>query len=192
MLVEAPFAVSAGVISQNVQTTDPAQGGRASARVNVPSAGEYQVSLALNAPHGGADSLFIDFDQEPTAPVTIFDVMPTHEIESRVVNWRGSGDPEGPQFVPKRWALSAGEHTIRIVGREPNLLIDSVTISPAAAPEPTPTPEPTPPPEPSPTPSPGQIQISDVEGLQESLDSLKNQIDTHTHSYDGQTRPVQP
>jgi hypothetical protein len=198
MLVEAPFTVSQGMVSQNVQTTDPAQGGRATARMMIPSAGEYTASLKVNAPHGGADSLFIDFDQAPIAPITIFDVLPTNQVESRIVNWRGSGDPETPQFVPKRWTLSAGEHTIRIVGREPNLLIDSVMISLAAEPGPSPSPTPTPGPSPtptpgptpgpSPTPSPDKIQIGDVEGLQESLDSLQNQINTHTH----QTGPAQP
>jgi hypothetical protein len=56
--------------------------------------------------------------------------------------------------------------------------------TPIPTPEPTPTPPPqptpTPGPTPTPTPTPGQIQISDVEGLQEALDAKANK--GHTHS----------
>ena len=94
--------------------------------------------MNLNAPNIAADSLFIDFDQEPTTPTTIWDVQAlTSGIETRSVSWRGTGAFDAPQFNPKVWNLSAGEHTLCIRGREAGMQVDAITIVPQpSSPEP--------------------------------------------------------
>jgi len=132
-----------------VQTTNPSEGGRLTARVTIPATGNYQVWLKVDAPNTASDSLFIDFDQEPT-PATIFDIPLTTDIDrNRVVSWRGDGEPGSPEFAPKLWHLSAGTHSLFIVGRESNVAIDAIVISKFEEPTPTPTPTATPTPQPS-------------------------------------------
>jgi hypothetical protein len=127
--VEPPFAVASGKVSQSTQTNGPTQGGRVRWRVTIPATGAYRVSLNVAAPNAGADSMFIDFDEEPVSPTAINDVIPlTSGVEARYVNWRGTGTTSSPEFVPKTWTLTAGVHTLYLRGREANALIDSVTI----------------------------------------------------------------
>ena len=93
--------------------------------------------MNLNAPNTASDSLFIDFDQEPTTPTTIWDVQTlTNGIETRTVSWRGTGTFNAPQFNPKVWNLKAGEHTLYIRGREAGMQVDAITIVPQPSSEP--------------------------------------------------------
>ena len=136
-LIESPFSVTSGTVSQTVQTTTPSNGGRARYRVTIPSTGKYRVNMNLNAPNTTSDSLFIDFDQEPTTPTTIWDVQTlTNGIETRTVSWRGTGTFNAPQFNPKVWDLKAGEHTLYIRGREAGMQVDAITILPQPSSEP--------------------------------------------------------
>ena len=136
-LIESPFSVTSGTVSQTVPTTTPSNGGRARYRVTIPSTGKYRVNMNVNAPNTAANSLFIDFDQEPTTPTTIWDVQAlTNGIETRTVSWRGTGTFNAPQFNPKVWDLSAGEHTLYIRGREARMQVDAITIVPQPSSEP--------------------------------------------------------
>ena len=128
-LVESPFTVAAGVVSQSTQTLVPGDGGRVRYRVTIPTTGDYRMAMSVNAPDLNNASIFVDFDQEPAIPTTIWDILPlTSGIETRNVAWRGAGDPSNPQFPNKTWTLSAGEHVLYIRGRESNCLLDSITI----------------------------------------------------------------
>ena len=130
-LIESPFTVASGTVSQSVEVSTPSSGGRARYRVTIPSTGNYRVNMNVNAPNIAANSLFIDFDQEPTTPTTIWDVQAlTSGIETRSVSWRGTGAFDAPQFNPKVWNLSAGEHTLCIRGREAGMQVDAITIVP--------------------------------------------------------------
>ena len=140
--IESPFAVASGTVSQSVQVFTPSSGGRARYRVTIPSTGNYRVNMNLNAPNIAADSLFIDFDQEPTTPTTIWDVQAlTSGIETRTVSWRGTGAFDAPLFNPKVWNLSAGEHTLYIRGREAGMQVDAITIVPQPSSQPPTKPE---------------------------------------------------
>jgi len=127
--IVAPFAVSAGTISQAVNTTDPSLGGAARYRFNITNAGDYIVKAAVNAPDANTDSFFINIDAEPTDPTMIWDVIPsTTGIQERVASWRGNGTFDMPQFSPKTFTLTAGVHTLTIRGREANAIIDRISI----------------------------------------------------------------
>jgi hypothetical protein len=164
MLVQMPFSEAGGLVSQSVQTTDPNEGGRLTARVTIPDAGDYQIMLKVGASSTASDSIFVDFDKMPVAPTTIFDIPLTGGIEERVVSWRGSGEPADPEFSPKLWRLSEGVHTLYVIGREPRVQIDSLVISAMAAPTPTPTPTPQPTPTPGPSVPPHRHTWDEIDG----------------------------
>jgi hypothetical protein len=129
--IESPFFISSGTVSQTVQTTTPSSGGRARYRVAIPSTGNYRIDMDVDAPGTDADSIFIDFDQEPTTPTTIFDCPLTSGVETRTVSWRGTESGSLPEFSPKIWNLEAGEHTLYIRGREAGAKLDKIQILPA-------------------------------------------------------------
>ena len=62
----------------------------------------------------------------------IWDMEVTKGFEERIVSWRGNGDSSSDEFTPKVFKLTAGEHKLMIVGREPTFL-KSVSIRPAPA-----------------------------------------------------------
>ena len=127
-LVIAPFAVANGGVSQAVETLDTASGGMAVYRFVVPEAGEYTVSMLVDAPAADANSLLVDIDAAPGGASAIWDVPLTVGIEERTVSWRGSGTPDAPEFAPKVFTLAAGERRFFIVGREAGVLVDRVAL----------------------------------------------------------------
>jgi hypothetical protein len=140
--IDAPYAAEGGLVSQSVVTTAPGEGGRIRWRVTIPEAGEYIVKALVRALDNGADSMFIEFDAEPNAS-SMWCVIPlTMGVEERTANWLGSGGA-APEFDPKIWTLSAGEHTLYIRGREAGCALDTIMITPKAKPEPPEPPTPT-------------------------------------------------
>jgi hypothetical protein len=127
-----PFVISVGGIFQATNTTNPWFGGAARYRFNIVQPGDYVIRAIVNAPNGDADSLFVNIDGEPTDPTMIWDTGFTVGLQERVVSWRGTGTFDAPEFSPKRFALSAGEHTLIIRGREANTIIDRISIETTA------------------------------------------------------------
>ncbi len=122
-LIETPFTLDSGVLSQPVKTTDPVLGGRARWRVTIPKTGFYSVTASVNAPSTSENSFYIDWDKE-SFPVTW--VIPvTKGFESRVARWV---DQNTGIWDPRIWELTKGVHTLIIRGREPNTLIESIRI----------------------------------------------------------------
>ena len=135
-VISAPFTTESGILSQPIET-DLSDSGRASYSFNIPLAGNYIITARVNAPSGGANSLFVNIDAEPTDPTMIWDVLPTTAgFEPRTVGWRGNGTFDSPQFPTKVFWLSVGTHTLIIRGREALTGLDVITITP----KPTPTP----------------------------------------------------
>jgi hypothetical protein len=130
----SPFAISGGTLAQTVNTLDPALGGAARYRFNITQPGDYIIRAAVNTPDVNSDSFFINIDGEPTDPAMIWDVGLTIGIQERVVSWRGNGTFLAPQFNPKTFALTSGEHLLTIRGREANASLDHVTIEPLLPP----------------------------------------------------------
>jgi hypothetical protein len=119
-LVESPYFVSNGVVLQTVETTDPNLGGRARWRVTIPETGFYVVNIRVDASTGSSDSLFINFNGEPTTSQEWHVAPLTSGFEERLVTWAD----EGAQV----FALSAGEHTLIIRGREANCKLETITL----------------------------------------------------------------
>lgn len=130
-LIESPFVITNGRLYQPVETLIVSQGGRARYNFNVSQAGNYLVQATVNAPHGGANSFFLNMDAEPLAPDMIWDIPPTSGFESRTASWRGNGTFDQNQFVPKVFALGPGPHQLILRGREAFALLLDLTITPS-------------------------------------------------------------
>lgn len=144
-LVESPMADGGDYVSQSVTTSDPAQGGRVRWRVTIPSTGDYTVSVSATAAAFASDTFFLEFDGEPTSPSDIVDLEPiVGDGETAIdVTHRGTGSSSSPEFAPRVWTLSAGEHTLYLRGREASTQIHTLTIEAVAASDTTaPTPDP--------------------------------------------------
>jgi probable HAF family extracellular repeat protein len=126
--VQSPFRALRGSVSQTVETTNPAQGGRASYHFNAPVPGTYEVDMVVYAPTTANNSLFVNIDAEPTAPTMIWDIPTTSEFTRRTVSWRGTGGVDTPQFAPKRWTLAAGQHELIVRGREANTSFSRIIL----------------------------------------------------------------
>jgi hypothetical protein len=127
-VVTAPFVLKDGAISQPSQT-EVSGGGKAVFTFNVAKAGDYVIHAVANAPDEDSNSFFLNVDGQPEDPLMIWDLEVTKGFENRIVGWRGSGDSASPEFTPKVFKLTAGEHKLIVVGREPALL-KSVSIRP--------------------------------------------------------------
>lgn len=130
--ITAPFYVAGGAVQQDTFTSVSA-GGRASYVFMVTNAGSYNVAMLLNARDDGADSLFVNIDQEPADPANVWHIPLTTGFENRVVNWNGASNSTA-------FALSAGAHTLIVRGREPGLQFDRITVVPVVVIPPTPQP----------------------------------------------------
>jgi len=125
--ITAPFAVNADqTISQSVVTTDPATGGRAMYTFNITSAGDYSVSANVNAPNGEADSVFVNIDAEPNSTGMIWDIPQYSGITNRMATWRATGG-----VTPQVWSLGTGTHQLIVRGREADMKLGRITISPS-------------------------------------------------------------
>lgn len=135
--ITSPFTASNGAVSQNTQTT-LSSGGRAVYTFSVPTSGTYTVATIVNAPSDGENSLYINIDADPTDPQMVWDIPITSGSQSRTAAWRGNGTPEANQFTPKYFTLSAGQHTLVVVGREANVSLFSFAVQSAAPLKPVP------------------------------------------------------
>ena len=136
-----PFTVSGGAISQSVQTLLTGSG-RATYSFTVLTNGNYQISVLANAPSDAANSLYVTIDAEPTEPYNVWDIPVTSGYETRIVSWRGAGTPAVNEFTPKTFFLTAGVHTLIILGREPNVSLDKISIVGGSASSTAPLPPP--------------------------------------------------
>jgi hypothetical protein len=131
--VTAPFATSGTYLSQTVET-GVADGGRALYPFIITNAGDYCISINVNAPNDASDSVFVNVDADPTDPSMIWDVLPsTSGFETRVVGWRGGGSYDSAEIPTKVFTLSTGVHQLIIVGREANVQLGTITLAPYRA-----------------------------------------------------------
>lgn len=127
--VTAPLVLKDDAISQPAQT-EVAEGGKAIFTISVPKDGNYVIHAVVNAPSEDANSFYLNVDAQPEDPLMIWDIDVTTGFEERVVSWRGNGDASSNEFAPKTFKLTAGEHKVIIVGREPAFL-KSISVRPA-------------------------------------------------------------
>ena len=111
-LVEAPFTIDSGALSQSIQTYDPTPGGRARWRITVPETGFYIVTALVNAPSTSENSFFIDWDKE-SYPVR-WDIPVTTGFESRTARWPGEGKPD------RLWEYFGSEDVDNLYAKPPS------------------------------------------------------------------------
>jgi uncharacterized cupredoxin-like copper-binding protein len=128
--VTAPLVFTNDYFHLESDMADVAAGGKAVFHFSITNAGDYQIESVVNAPDDNANSFFVNIDVQPTDPDMVWDIEVTDGFEKRLVNWRGDGDASNGQFVPKTFKLGAGDHTLILVGREPDVRLKSVTIFP--------------------------------------------------------------
>ena len=117
-VISAPLVCKDGAISQPAQT-EVTEGGKANFTFKVAEAGEYLIHAVVNAPDEDSNSFFLNIDGQPGDPLMLWDMEVTKGFEERIVSWRGSGDSPSDEFSPKIFKLTAGEHKLIVVGREP-------------------------------------------------------------------------
>ena len=134
--ITAPYVSANGAISQPAYTSF-ASGGQAVYGFNIPSTGNYIVSVLVSAPTTDNNSLFFNIDAQPTDPLMIWDVPVTSGFVSQTASWRGNGianstSPSGltAQYAPKVFSLAAGTHQLILRGREGNCQLGTITIAP--------------------------------------------------------------
>jgi hypothetical protein len=126
-IITAPFSISGGAVSQPARTS-LSDGGRAVYTFNVATGGVYTVSALVNAPKNNADTFYVNIDGEPTDPMMIWNIPHTSGFASRTVSWQG--DSRSGEFDPQIFSLSAGPHQLIVRGREANVQLGDITISP--------------------------------------------------------------
>ncbi len=128
--ITAPLVLKDGAISQPDKTELP-EGGKAIFKLSVPKDGTYVIHAIVNAADEDSNSFYLNIDAQPEDPLMIWDMDVTKGFEERVVSWRGNGDSNSDEFVPKKFTLKAGEHKAIVIGREPTQL-KSISIRPVA------------------------------------------------------------
>jgi hypothetical protein len=132
-VITAPFTITNGSISQSMTSLD-SSGGRAVYTFIITSAGRYYIEANVNAPGESSNSFFINNDAEPQAPTMIWDIPVTSGFEQRLVSWRGNGDAEVNEYVPKTFNFSQGIHQIIIAGCEMDTRLAGFSIIRVPAP----------------------------------------------------------
>jgi hypothetical protein len=129
--VTAPLVLTNDYLHLESDMADVVAGGKAIFHFSITNAGDYQIEAVASAADDSSNSFFVNMDAQPTDPDMIWDIDVTDGFEKRLVNWRGDGDASSGQFVPKTFKLAPGEHTLILVGREPDARLKSLTIFPA-------------------------------------------------------------
>ena len=143
-VIELPMKVTGAYISQDVQTT-AADGGRASYNFSITNAGVYNVVMVVNAPDDGANSVYVNIDNEPQE-AQAWNIPLTTGFQERIVFWTG-------ESAAHAFNLAAGRHALIIRGREANTQIDRLKVALANAPQP-----------PGPPAPPVNLRIGQVSG----------------------------
>lgn len=129
--ITAPFVTNSGRYISQPAETGVTDGGRAAYTFSITNAGDYIVTANINAAADTANSIFINVDAEPTDPTMIWDIPLTTGFESRTVSWRGNGTFDNNQYVPAVFTLAAGAHQLIVRGREADVQLGRISISPS-------------------------------------------------------------
>jgi hypothetical protein len=131
--IQAPFVVENGTVYQPSQTT-MANGGRATYAFTISEPGDYMIAAQVSAPTEASNSFYVSIDSDPVDPHCVWHVPVTGGFERRVVSWQGNGTWDKPAHTPKYFTLSAGPHTLVIIGREAGVKLDRITLVKSPAP----------------------------------------------------------
>ncbi len=127
--ITAPFQKKDGYIYQTTHNSDSVSGGGvAKYQFTAPETGVYTVRGKIKTVTDGNNSFYVDVDKMPSAPEDIWDTPIYSDFTWKRVSARGNGTFDNNEFQPKYYNLNAGTHTVYIVGREPNTLLDRIQI----------------------------------------------------------------
>lgn len=130
-VLTAPLVLTNDYICLSGEQAEVTNGGKAVFSFTVTNAGSYVIETLASAPDESANSFYLNFDAMPQDPDMIWDLDVTSRFEKRMVGWRGNGDSSADEFTSKHFKLTAGAHTLIIIGREPGTLLKSLSIRPA-------------------------------------------------------------
>jgi hypothetical protein len=130
-IVTAPLVLTNAALTMTGDQTEITNGGKAVFTFTIATAGNYVFETLVNAPADNSNSFFANVDAPPEDPDMIWDIDITMGYEKRLLSWRGNGDSATAQFAPKRFTLTPGAHKLILVGREPDVLLKSVSVRPA-------------------------------------------------------------
>lgn len=126
------FAVFVRVQSANAAcTTMPSDRGTASGSFSISNAGSYRVWVRMLAPDTNSNSVALQLDDGLLCSVNVGDSGLTANTWTWV-DWR-----DGNTASKIDAALTAGQHTYKLAGRETNVLVDSILFVADAACVPT-------------------------------------------------------
>jgi hypothetical protein len=133
-VVTGPFVVTNGCIFQTV-STELSTAGSASYTFTITKPGRYAIQALVDAPKDCANSFYVNLDGEPQDPAMIWNVPSTPSgLENRFVSWRGNGTADHPQFSPRVFTLSSGEHKLIIRGKAARTKLARICIMPLPQP----------------------------------------------------------
>lgn len=122
----APIVFNGDHFSQP-DKTELTDGGKAVFNFTVTNAGTSLICAVVNATDKDSNSFFVNVDASPEDPVMIRDMAVTSGFEERTASWRRNGDVDKSEFATKTFKLTAGEHKLILVGREP-VKLKSISI----------------------------------------------------------------
>ena len=126
-IVTDPFVMTNDSICQLVDT-DLAGGGRAVFSFTLTNAGTYALIFFVNVPNTETNSLYVDIDNEPQDPKTIWKIPATSGFENRIVFWPENVTPGVIQSKQKNFTLAPGNHNIIVRGKAANVQIAGVIL----------------------------------------------------------------
>ena len=113
------FVSTNSYIFQEDEELDPDLSARAIFGFEITTAGDYVIEAQVDAPDAGRDSFYVDDNEAPENPDDIWDVIPvTSGQDVRQLNQRGSGTFDNPQYAPRVFTFSSGQHYLDLRGRE--------------------------------------------------------------------------
>lgn len=131
-LIEGKFVVENSAIRQEgwalSDTIESPLRGKASYTFIVPEGGKYLLKLLVKGESLSNNSFLVNIDSNPSSPEMIWDFPVTTGFEERTVSHRGAGNDSENEFTPMIFSLSAGEHTLIIMGREANAMMDRISF----------------------------------------------------------------
>jgi hypothetical protein len=128
--ISPPFTTNSGGYISQLGETSVTTGGQAVYGFSVPTTGSYVVQINVNAPDESANSLFLNFDDQPTDPAMVWDIPVTSGFANQTVAWRGNGTFDNPQYSPAVFNLTAGPHQLIVRGREGGVQLGRISIAP--------------------------------------------------------------
>jgi hypothetical protein len=142
-ILTSPFVKITSDSKINHNTTDirtALTGGLVVYKINIPVAGSYYLKINKLAASDAQNSLFINFGQDPKLSSTpnsmIWDIPVNTDLtryQLATVSWRGNSTTTTPQFPTKVWNLISGVNYLYIRGREPQVKLDYITVTPQSS-----------------------------------------------------------